>query len=302
MIDEVVTLLDTLDAGRFGGQALADSTNAGSTMDISPGRIKQIIKMLSITLCCLGLLVQCPIAFAQDKAEPVVSKNLVDLTGPFIDGIKQYRIGEFKEAAHHFETIAVSGVVNPDLFYNIGNAYLKAQDLGQAILWYERAKRLAPSDPDLLFNLAHANSLVKDKIDSSVTLMDILFFWQGIVPLKWIQASAIIFSCFFFLFAGVQTLRQKPVFLGPARGLMFLLILFFLGACLEDYRGRVENMAVIVQDSAAVRSGIVETSTKLFELHAGTKVMVWAKKNGYLKIRLKKGQVGWVKPGDAKVI
>jgi uncharacterized protein YgiM (DUF1202 family) len=59
---------------------------------------------------------------------------------------------------------------------------------------------------------------------------------------------------------------------------------------------------VIVQDSAAVRSGTMETSTKLFELHAGTKVMVRAKKNGYLKIRLKKGRVGWVKPGDAKVI
>ncbi|MBU0972307.1 MAG: BatD family protein, partial [Proteobacteria bacterium] len=278
VIDEVVTLLSTLDAGRFSGQTLADST-----IDISPGRVKQIIKMLSIALLSMGLLLHDgPVAFASDRTEPVVSKNLVDLTLPFINGIKQYRIGEFKEAAHSFETIAALGVVNPDLFYNIGNAYLKAQDLGQAILWYERAKRLAPSDPDLLFNLAHANSLVKDKIDSSVTLSDILFFWQGIVPLKWFQAGAIIFSCLFFLWAGVQTLGKKPVFSGPGRGLMFFLILFFLGACLEDYRGRAENMAVIVQDSAAVRSGTMETATQLFELHAGTKVQVRAKKNGYL--------------------
>ena len=298
VIDEVVTLLSTLDAGRFGGRTLAYST-----MDISPGRVKQIIKMLSIALCCIGLWVHGgPVAYAGDKTEAAVSKNLVDLAGPFINGIKQYRSGEFKEAAHSFETIAVSGVVNPDLFYNIGNAYLKAQDLGQAILWYERAKRLAPSDPDLLFNLAHANSLVKDKIDSSVTLMDILFFWQGVVPLKWFQVGAIIFSCLFFLWAGVQTLRRKSVFSGPGWGLMFLLILFFLGACMEDYRGRAENMAVIVQDSAAVRSGTMETATQLFELHAGTRVQVSAKKNGYLKISLKKGRVGWVKTGDAKVI
>ena len=302
VIDEVVTLLSTLDAGRFGGRTLSDST-IDITRDISPGRVKQVIKMLSIALCCLGLLVHDgPVANASDKTEPVVSENLADLTLPFINGIKQYRSGEFKEAAHSFETIAALGVVNPDLFYNIGNAYLKAQDLGHAILWYERAKRLAPSDPDLLFNLAHANSLVRDKIDSSVTLMDIFFFWQNVVPKKWFQAGAIAFSCLFFLWAGVQTLRQKPRFSGPGWGLMCLLILFFLGACLEDYRGRAENMAVIVQDSAAVRSGTMETATQLFELHAGTKVQVRAKKNGYLKISLKKGRVGWVKPGDAKVI
>jgi len=59
---------------------------------------------------------------------------------------------------------------------------------------------------------------------------------------------------------------------------------------------------VIVQEESAVRSGIMETSTKLFELHAGTRVQVKAQKNGYLKIRLAKGRVGWVKPGDAKVI
>ncbi|MBU0970185.1 MAG: tetratricopeptide repeat protein, partial [Proteobacteria bacterium] len=195
-----------------------------------------------------------------------------------------------------------SGVVNPDLFYNIGNAYLKANDLGQAILWYERAKRLSPADPDLLFNLAHADTLVKDKIDAPLTLWDILFFWQGMVPLKWIQMGAIGFSCLFFLWAGRQTLGQKQIFSGPGWALVLLLVLFFMAAGMEDYRARAENMAVIVRQTAAVRSGMMESSTKLFELHAGTRVQVEAQKNGYLKIRLSKGRVGWVRPGDARII
>ncbi|MCP4720055.1 MAG: tetratricopeptide repeat protein, partial [Desulfobacteraceae bacterium] len=306
IIDEVVSMLETLDANRFGGQIMDNSRDC-----LSPGRVKQTIKMLSIILCCLGVFIlYSPIAFAQDnigrtgtsgQIDSAGSTDSADLTGSFIDGIRQYQAGEFKNAAASFEAIAASGVVNPDLFYNIGNAYLKAKDLGQAILWYERAKRLSPGDPDLVFNLAYANTLVKDRINSPVTMTDIFFFWQGLVPLKWLQAGAIASSCLFFLWAGVQTFRQKRIFSGPGWVFVSLLLLLFLAAGMEDYRARAANLAVIVQDSAAVRSGIMETSTKLFELHAGTRVQVKAKRNGYLKIRLAKGRVGWVKPGDAKV-
>lgn len=307
IIDEVVNVLETLDATRFGGGILDNSKEP-----LSPGRVKQIIKLLCITLCCLGLFHYNPsLGHAREaagttgvinSADRTDRANLFDLTGPFIDGMKQYQAGEFKDAAASFETIAVSGVVNSDLFYNIGNAYLKANDLGNAILWYERAKRLAPNDPDLLFNLAHANTLVKDKIDSPVTLTDILFFWQGLVPLKWLQTGAIVFSWLFFLWAGVQRFRQKSIFTGMGWTLISLLLVLFLAAGMEDYRGRAKNLAVIVQNTVAVRSGIMETSTKLFELHAGTRVQVKAHKNGYLKIRLAKGRIGWVKPGAAKVI
>jgi hypothetical protein len=304
VIDEVVTLLEKLDATRFGG-----GTQDTSKETLSLERVKQIIKQLCIILCCLGVFLYNPPPGHAKEAEGAMGAlhsagdpaDLPDLTGPFISGIKQYKAGEFKDAAASFETIA-AGVVNPDLFYNIGNAYLKADDLGSAILWYERAKRLAPEDPDLLFNLAHANTLVKDKIDSPVTLTDILFFWQGLVPLSWLQTGAIVSSWLFFLWAGVQRFREKSIFAGMGWWLIILLVVLSLVSGMEDYRGRAKNMAVIVQNTAAVRSGIMETSTKLFELHAGTRVQVKAHKNGYLKIRLAKGRIGWVKPGAAKVI
>jgi hypothetical protein len=304
VIDEVVTLLEKLDATRFGGE-IQDNSNKKVFLE----RVSQIVKLLSITLFCLGLFFYTPVPVYADPAagtsnalHPPGQSELSDLTGPFMNGIKQYKAGEFKDAAASFETIAASGVINPDLFYNIGNAYLKAHDLGNAILWYERAKCLAPEDPDLLFNLAHANTLVKDKIDSPVTLTDILFFWQGLVPLQWLQAGAIVISWLFFLWAGIQRFRQKSIFTGMGWGLISLLLVLCLASGMEEYRGRAGNRAVIVQETAAVRSGTLETSTKLFELHAGTRVQVKARKNGYLKIRLAKGRMGWVKPGAAKEI
>ena len=71
----------------------------------------------------------------------------------FIDGVENYKIGNFTQAAQDFEAVAKLNINNPYLFYNIGNAYLKSNDIGRAILWYERAKVLAPNDPDLNYNL-----------------------------------------------------------------------------------------------------------------------------------------------------
>jgi len=254
-----------------------------------------MIKILSLVLCCL-VVFNFPSAFAKD-----LSGN-TDITAAFIDGIKLYQAEEFEAAAKSFESIARNGVINPALYYNIGNAYFKSKDLGHAILWYERAYRLSPRDPDLNFNLAHANTLVKDKVETSFTLADLVFFWQGLIPLNWLQAAAIGASWFFFLWAGVRTFQQKPVFSGVGRSLMGVLILLVLAAGMDHYRMKAENLAVIVQERVAVRSGIQENATQLFELHAGTRVRVKAQKEGYLKIMLTKGKVGWVKPGDAKVI
>ncbi len=46
-----------------------------------------------------------------------------------------------------------AGQWNPALFYNLGNAYFRTGDLGRAILNYERALALDPSQPEARANL-----------------------------------------------------------------------------------------------------------------------------------------------------
>ena len=43
------------------------------------------------------------------------------------------------------------------IYYNLGNAYFKAKQTPEAILWYERALRLDPSNEDIKHNIAFAN-------------------------------------------------------------------------------------------------------------------------------------------------
>src|SRR5262249_59285760 len=77
----------------------------------------------------------------------------------FFRGNSLYSEERYAEAAAQYEQILGEGLASGSLYFNLGNAYFKAGDVGRAMLNYERARRLMPGDPDLVANLAYASSL-----------------------------------------------------------------------------------------------------------------------------------------------
>ncbi|MBU2452651.1 MAG: BatD family protein [Proteobacteria bacterium] len=284
-IDQIIHLLDTIESVRFGGKKI-DEKKAGLLLS----QIRQAMKALCIAVICLGLFSFIP------------QKVMANPTATFIDAIKNYKAGLFKEAATEFEAVAKQPIKNPYLFYNIANAYLKANDIGQAVLWYERAKILAPNDPDLKFNLEYAATLVKDKKEAPMTVMDVLFFWENLVSEKTIQITAIFSSFIFFAWAAIRVVKKQLVFSGIGILLCSLFVLVTTITSVNYYKRSSRLNAIIVKEEVAVRSGVTDTATKLFSLHAGTKVSVQAQRDGYLKILFSKGKVGWVKTNQAAII
>lgn len=69
---------------------------------------------------------------------------------------KFFDSGSFSEAAAVYQDIIRSEGTSVSLLYNLGNCYFRTGDYGKAILCYERARLLAPRDPDLNANLAQA--------------------------------------------------------------------------------------------------------------------------------------------------
>ena len=78
-----------------------------------------------------------------------------------------------------------------------------------------------------------------------------------------------------------------------------LAVLLTVAASLQYYRETTVSHAVIVKETVAVTSGTSPSATRLFDLHAGTKVRVEDKNRGYLKIMFTRDKVGWVRLGDA---
>src|SRR5690606_5719538 len=109
---------------------------------------------------------------------------------------------KYQEAINSFKEVLDAGYVSASLYYNIGNAYYKLDDIPSALLYYEKALRLAPGDEDIRFNIQLASLKTVDKIE------DIPVFFLA----QWWNA--------FILFFSIQTLAVL--------GILFLISTFIL--------------------------------------------------------------------------
>ncbi|MGD9976175.1 MAG: tetratricopeptide repeat protein [Desulfatirhabdiaceae bacterium] len=221
----------------------------------------------------------------------------------FLDGIRAYRENRFAEAVSAFSSLADDGIKNGRLFYNLGNAHLKNGDIGHAILWYERALKLMPHDPDLKFNREYAQSLTRDeKEDRELALVRIIFFWKYLLSQTQIQWVAIIFNLIFWTLVTARMIQRKQYFQTPGHILLVLTLVFTLTALYNEYEAKYIREGVILPDTVSIRSGLTDDATELFVLHTGAKVKIDREKDHHIRIRFSEDKIGWIKKSDAGVI
>jgi tetratricopeptide (TPR) repeat protein len=289
-VENTLKTFKDIESAKYGGGSLEKNKREELFF-----RAKNMIKLCSLIIFTISFLSFMPI-----KAQA----NQTDESGTmFLEGVEDYKAGSFEKAAHNFEQIALDGIKNGKLYYNIANAFLKAEDLGKAVLWYERAKKLMPFDADLKFNLDYTQEKLKDiKNSKSLDLTDILFFWKNHFSSDMIRYFAIFLSFVFFSYASIRVLSMKKILTTSATLVLILFLLVLSTALFDYYQVHNTNSAVIIPEKVSVRSGLSEDSTELFILHAGTKVKVDEIKKGFLRISFSKGKLGWVKKGDAIII
>lgn len=219
-----------------------------------------------------------------------------------------YRNGKFSKAAELYEQIVSNGYEHAVLYYNLGNTYFKKKNIPTAILYYERAKRLAPQDEDILYNLHLANLRVVDKIES----LPQLFFaqwWNTLISLMssdgWGTVSIIGLWCILaggsMYFISRSYGIKRIMFI--LSSLSILVVLFSFIAILQQYnRERTESHAIVFSPTISVKSSPDEQSTDLFVLHEGVKVEVLDTVGEWRKVRLVDGKVGWIVEAAIRII
>src|SRR5439155_5984489 len=127
-----------------------------------------------------------------------------------------------------YEQVAALGVRSEDLFYNLGNAYVKAGQLGPAIYNYERALELDPTLEDVQFNLRAAREAAKRKGEDRLVGAEGTPLWMRAVQPYTVGALAWLFLALYtVVFALLITLHfTAPGFLrvGLWAGFAFLAI------------------------------------------------------------------------------
>lgn len=214
-----------------------------------------------------------------------------------------YQEGRFPEAIEIYQQILETGLTNGAVLYNLGNAYFKDNQLGRAILSYERAKRLLPRDQDVAANLALANQLTVDKITTEkVPLFITVFTWlahsMNIAELT--RLSFILYLLTAILVVAViwvqrSELRKKILAVALMAGL--LLVIATASLLGNIYQQRRVSQAIVLSPMADARSGPGSDYTKIFTIHEGTKTRIRQEREGWYLISLPNGLAGWV-PGE----
>jgi len=219
-----------------------------------------------------------------------------------------YRKEQYDQAVQGYLKIIQQGYQDPSLFYNLGNAYFKAGQLGRAILFYQRAKQLLPRDSDIKKNLAYAESLTIDKIEVEKPVF-IFTFWEKITSFLTINELTILITgiYFFLILSSFLTIIKKR---GPFRKIMIQLIipfstLFILtGGILFQriYQIKIAQYGVVISKVIEVKSGPEENLATLFSLHEGTTFVIQQKRGDWMQIILKTGWSGWLPTEDIQKI
>ena len=132
--------------------------------------------MKRMILCFLLSLALAAVSFAQEPADslqrvsreaPAEAQASGEQTAEQLwnKANTAYINGDFHAAADTYEELLSRGVSSMKLYYNLGNAYFKDDRIGKAILYYNRALRLAPGNDDIRYNLSVAEARTKDNIE-----------------------------------------------------------------------------------------------------------------------------------------
>lgn len=212
-----------------------------------------------------------------------------------------YSKGNYEKAIERYESLISKDLVSAELYYNLGNAYYKTNEIGLAILNYERAKKLDPGSEDLITNLKLANQKTEDKIDKAPELF--LTEWKNSIlglftEKRWSILCILTFICSLilgtlFILSPARNLK-KTGFFGGSILLIVAVIAFFMAAH-KQRLDQSSSEAIIISPTATITGSPSEKGTKLFILHEGTKVVVTQEQSDWLEIRIANGNVGWIK-------
>ena len=230
--------------------------------------------------------------------------------GAFFDeGNQRYQEGDFDGALERYSLILTDGLESGELYYNIGNTYFKLGELGPAILYYERARRLMPADGDLLANLELARSLTTDDVVplAGFWLFRAIGWWVGLLPrstLVWLVAIAYLTA---MTALTLVILRQETVLAAWGRRVgvtgATVAVIFGLNLAVRELGVGTAEEAVMMAEETPVQSAPSnDGALQIFAVHEGTKVQIDRRSDAWIEIVLEDGKVGWVRADQLEPI
>ena len=219
-----------------------------------------------------------------------------------------YNEGKYTEAIEKYESILKSGEHSSELYYNLGNANYKLNNIAPSIYNYEKALLLSPNDEEIKNNLAFAQKMTIDAIDKvpqvgfSRIINNMVNTFASDTWAKIAIIGVFVFVLLFLMYHfSYATSRKRIAFVVSIIGL--LLACFAVAMAFQkDYLDLKDNPAVVFAQESRVKADPKKSSEEVFRLHEGTKVKVLETYEDWKKIQLSDKSTGWIPTEDIKLL
>ncbi len=242
-------------------------------------------------------------SFSQSEFQPSVVNE------KFLEANNLYNDSKYEQSIQLYLQILDSGAHSSELYFNIGNAYYRLNDIANSILYYEKSLKLDSSDNDAINNL----NMVKNALIDDIAVVPSSFFDEQLNKISnlfdyslW-GTVLISLSFIFLLLFIIYFFSNKPIIKRTAFTSLFFIIMiitFTAWISINAYeKNHLEKYAIIFSTKIEIKADPNERSENLLTLHLGTKVRIIDNFNDeWLKIKLVNGQEGWIKNNQIKII
>jgi tetratricopeptide (TPR) repeat protein len=230
----------------------------------------------------------------------LVASAFAESDARFAKANEEFAAGRFKEAIDNYEALASSGKWSANLFYNLGNAYFRADDLGRAILNYERALALDPRHPEADANLrivrdeARALELTQNSPERFLRVLNVNQYTIMAAVAFWIGAFGIM---------GLVFGRRRTA------GLVTLSILSLLTFALStaavawiDRGSKGRALAIVTNKGVEARVATADNANSVLALPPGSEIQILSRRGDWTYAGLPNGLRGWISAKDAEPV
>lgn len=220
----------------------------------------------------------------------------------------QYGKGNYEQAARMYENI-LQHKKDATLYYNLGNAYYKNNNITKAIIAYERALNLSPSDPNIRFNLALAKTKTIDRLTPKPEMIFTTWYkavantfsidlWSRL-SLYCLALGLVAVLC--YLFANKLTLRKIGFIAAIVFGIAFALTSLF--AITQNNQLDNSDSAIIISPTLHIKKTPDSSAKDVTVLHEGTKLQIIDRtRSEWWEVETPSGQRGWISPEQVEKI
>lgn len=299
------SFIEALDECEFERYAPGDAEgNMQKTYDKAVSAITNIEegmkKKHSVSMHAISLFLLLSLSLSATAADVKLDDKENKTTENKATADETYSRGNYQQAIRIYESLLENNQ-SAEVYYNLGNAYYRSDNVTKAVINYERAMLLMPGNEDIKHNLTVARSKTIDKIQPADEVFITLWYdsllgmmtvdsWAKTALFSLIAALLLLLT---YLFVENITIRRFSFYSSTVLVLVFIFANLFawqIKSNAENYDG-----AIVIAPVVNVKKTPTNDAADAFIIHEGTHVdIIDGSLKGWSQVKVFDGREGWI--------